>query len=53
MQQTFADAGFERYRKSTRRERFLAEMNQVPPWNIVKESDPLILRDSIHAKRNN
>jgi IS5 family transposase len=31
-QQTFAEASFERYRKSTRRERFLAEMEQVIPW---------------------
>jgi len=32
MQQTLAEAGFERYRKSTRRERFLDEMNRVVPW---------------------
>lgn len=31
-QATFADAGFEQYRKTTRRERFLAEMEQVVPW---------------------
>jgi len=31
-QQTFADASFERYRKPTRRERFLDEMNRVVPW---------------------
>lgn len=31
-QQTLADASFERYRKTTRRERFLAEMEQVIPW---------------------
>lgn len=31
-QQTLADASFERYRKPTRRERFLAEMEQVIPW---------------------
>jgi IS5 family transposase len=31
-QQTFAEATFEQYRKSTRRERFLAEMNRVVPW---------------------
>ncbi|MEZ4243271.1 MAG: hypothetical protein R3B05_05830 [Nitrospira sp.] len=29
MQQTFAEASFEQYRKSTRRERFLEEMNRV------------------------
>ncbi len=32
-QQTFAEAGFEPYRKLTRRERFLAEMEQVIPWS--------------------
>jgi transposase, IS5 family len=31
-QQTFADASFEQYRKPTRRERFLAEMERVIPW---------------------
>ena len=31
-QQTFADASFARYRKPTRRERFLDEMNRVVPW---------------------
>ena len=30
-QQTFADASFEQYRKPTRRERFLTEMNHVVP----------------------
>lgn len=31
-QQTFAEVTFERYRKSTRRERFFDEMNRVVPW---------------------
>lgn len=31
-QGTFAAAGFERHRKSTRREEFLAQMDQVVPW---------------------
>ena len=31
-QQTFADVSFERYRKPTRREQFLDEMNRVVPW---------------------
>ena len=31
-QTTFAEAGFEQYRKSTRREQFLAEMERVVPW---------------------
>ena len=30
-QQTFAEMTFEQYRKSTRRERFLDEMNRVVP----------------------
>lgn len=32
LQATFAQAGFEQYRKSTRREQFLAEMERVVPW---------------------
>jgi IS5 family transposase len=32
-QQTFAAGDFERYRKPTRREQFLAEMNKVVPWD--------------------
>ncbi len=31
-QQTLAEGGFEKYRKATRREAFLTEMNQVMPW---------------------
>jgi IS5 family transposase len=31
-QQTFAEVTFERYRKATRRERFLNEMTRVVPW---------------------
>ena len=31
-QQTFAEAGFEKHRKRTRRERFLDDMEQVVPW---------------------
>jgi len=31
-QQILAASGFERYREHTRRERFLADMNQVVPW---------------------
>lgn len=31
-QATFAESGFERRRKVTRREKFLAEMDQVVPW---------------------
>ena len=32
MQATFAESGFEAYRKTTRREQFLAEMDRVIPW---------------------
>ena len=32
-QQTFAAGDFERYRKPTRRQQFLAEMDKVVPWN--------------------
>ena len=32
-QETFADAGFEKYRKRTRRDEFLSEMHSVVPWS--------------------
>ena len=32
-QETFADAGFEKYRKRTRRDQFLSEMHSVVPWS--------------------
>ena len=31
-QGTFAEGGFERHRKVTRREEFLAQMDRVVPW---------------------
>lgn len=31
-QATFGEVSFEQYRKPTRRERFLDEMNRVVPW---------------------
>lgn len=34
-QQTFADIGFEKHRKQTRRDRFLAEMDQITPWQAL------------------
>jgi len=34
-QATFAEAGSGAYRKPTRRERFLAEMNHVVPWVVL------------------
>lgn len=36
-QQTFAEGAFERYRKPTRRELFLAEMDKVIPWRELCE----------------
>jgi IS5 family transposase len=36
-QQTLAEATFERYRKPTRRERFLNEMDHVIPWGELAE----------------
>jgi len=36
-QQTLAEEGFERYRKPTRRERFLEEMNSIIPWDGLCE----------------
>jgi IS5 family transposase len=35
-QETFAEAGFEKYRKPTRREEFLAQMNSVMPWEKLR-----------------
>lgn len=41
-QQTFAEASFEQDRKSTRRERFLDEMNRVVPWaELVAVIEPV------------
>jgi IS5 family transposase len=41
-QQTFAEVTFEQYRKSTRRERFLDEMNRVVPWaELVTVIEPV------------
>ena len=34
-QATLASAGFERYSKTTRRVAFLAEMEQVVPWQML------------------
>lgn len=36
-QQTLASGDFERYRKPTRREKFLAEIDSVVPWNQLCE----------------
>lgn len=41
-QQTFAEVTFEQYRKLTRRERFLDEMNRVVPWaELVTVLEPV------------
>ena len=41
-QQTFAEVTFEQYRKHTRRERFLDEMNRVVPWmDLVAAIEPV------------
>ena len=32
---THLDSGFERYRKTTRRDVFLAEMDKVVPWSVL------------------
>ncbi|MBS0181788.1 MAG: IS5 family transposase [Nitrospira sp.] len=41
-QQTFAEATFEQYRKPTRRERLLDEMNRVVPWaELVTAIEPV------------
>ncbi|MCG8078286.1 MAG: transposase, partial [Candidatus Thiodiazotropha taylori] len=44
-QQTFATGDFERYRKPTRREKFLAEMDSVVPWSqLCKVIEPFYPR---------
>src|SRR5215831_19917784 len=41
-QQTFAEVPFEQYRKPTRREQFLNEMNRVVPWaELVMVFEPV------------
>jgi transposase, IS5 family len=41
-QQTFAEVTFEQYRKPTRREQFLGEMNRVVPWaELVATIEPV------------
>jgi Transposase domain (DUF772) len=47
MQQTLAEATFEQYRKSTRHERFLDEMNRVVPWTEL-----VAVIESIYPKAN-
>ena len=41
-QQTLAEVPFEQYRKTTRREQFLSEMNRVVPWaELVRVIEPV------------
>jgi IS5 family transposase len=44
-QQTLAEGSFERYRKTTRREAFLAEMERVVPWSELSR-----LIESVYPK---
>ena len=37
-QSTFAEEGFEKHRKMTRREKFLDEMDQIVPWAELAEA---------------
>jgi len=37
-QQTLAEEGFEKYRKPTRREQFLDEMDRIIPWAVSAPS---------------
>ena len=41
VQRTFSDAGFDKYRKKTRKEKFLEEMEGIIPWReLVKVIEP-------------
>ena len=37
-QQTFSETGFEKYRKKTRKEQFLEEMERIIPWTELTEA---------------
>jgi len=37
-QKTLADGGFDKYRKKTRKEQFLSEMEQIIPWQQLAEA---------------
>ena len=46
-QRTLAEEGFERYRKPTRREQFLDEMDKVIPWiGLCEVIDPFYPRQN-------
>ncbi len=47
-QDSFSDAGFEKYRKKTRKEQFLEDMDSIIPWKKLTDViEPLclIIRD--------
>ena len=44
-QDSFSDAGFEKYRKKTRKEQFLEEMEAIIPWKEWKDSFPSALEE--------
>lgn len=49
-QQTCAEVTFEHYRKPTRREQFLDEMNRVVPWaDLVAEIEPVYPKAEGHG----
>ena len=37
-QDSFSDAGFEKYRKKTRKEQFLEEMDSIIPWKALTDA---------------
>ena len=37
-QQSYADGGYEKYRKKTRKEIFLEEMNRIIPWKALSKA---------------
>ena len=37
-QDSFSDAGFEKFRKKTRKEQFLEEMEMIIPWKELTEA---------------
>ena len=52
MQGTFAESGFAAYRKPTRRELFLAEMERVAPWaRLAASIDPVYPRPQGAGRR--
>ena len=51
-QKTFAEAGFEKHRKRTRREQFLDDMDRVVPWtDLCAVIEPFYPRPSGAGRR--